>query len=408
MYTIATSFFAAFVAASLVLFALALCGALATLLALALRDVVAPLVARLPSLRLPHSPPLLALLLLAAVLPSPALAAQWSPDLCVPPKGVGSSSGGRPFTILGEEGSAVSMLRVYRNNGKSGYLRGLVVGFSDGLEVRAGVRKDQFSDFVLSDGETITGATLWKLGNSSSVRVARLDITTSLRTWGFGVDNTAALSATAVDVGSGVLVGLQGRAGDDLDQIAPIFLKRMSSSYVDDIVFDNFGPKDGLRLVTLREGSAVWNGTDYSWTFSGTQGVELTTQFTSGTSMNLNIGTTFKATVPFLESGVEVGWTGGITQSWGGSDKRADALSWSTTIALSQNNTGVSCTARVWEGRLNVRWTGRQTIVADGITSTTPVSGIMKTVAYGKVETVCRPLGQPAPVITKVGKSFVA
>ncbi|KAK3306757.1 uncharacterized protein B0T15DRAFT_431602 [Chaetomium strumarium] len=344
----------------------------------------------------------------AAVFPPAALAAQWSPDLCVPPKGVGSSSGGRPFTILGEEGATVSMLRVYRNNGRVGYLRGLVVGFSDGLEVRAGVRKDQFLDLVFAEGETITGATLWKVGNSSSVRVARLDITTTLRSWGFGVDNTASLSATAVDVGSGVLVGFQGRAGDDLDQIAPIFLKRMSSSYVDDIVFEDFGRQDGLQLVTLREGSAIWNGSDYSWTFSGSQGVERETSFVLGTSMSLNIGTTFKATVPFLESGILVGWTGGTTQSWGETVKRTESLGWSTTIALSESNPGVFCTARVWEGRLNVRWTGRQTIIAEGRTSTTAVHGMMKTVAYGKVETVCRPLAVPAPLSAKVGKRFVA
>ncbi|AEO66553.1 uncharacterized protein THITE_30737, partial [Thermothielavioides terrestris NRRL 8126] len=315
-----------------------------------------------------------------------ARAAPWSADVCATPVAVGSSSGGNPFTILGEAGSTVSKVRFYRNNGQVGYLRGLVVFFSDGLQMRAGVRKDQFSDLIFGDGELVTSMTLWKIGwpGNSTVRVARIDVSTDSQTWGYGVDNTGQLSATAVDVASGVLVGFQGRAGDDLDQLAAIFLKKTSSSTVDNIVFERFGPQDGLTLVTLREGTATWNGTDYSWTFSGSETREASTTFTTGSSNSINMGTTFRAAVPFLESGISAGWTGGATESHESHSNNEANLGWSVTISLSSTNPGVSCVARVWEGRLNVGWTGIQTIVVDGRVWSYPVSGIMTRVAYGK------------------------
>lgn len=322
-----------------------------------------------------------------------ASAESWSPDLCVRPTGLGSSGGGDPFTILGSAGSSVRRLRVYRNNGKMGYLRGIVVFFSDGTEMRGGVRKDQFADIEFAAGEAVTGLTLWQLTNSTGSRVARIDISTSQQSWGYGVDNTARLSSKAVNVGSGVLVGFQGRAGDDLDYLAPIFLKSLSSSTVSDIVFEKTGDDEGLHLVTLREGSAVYNGTDYSWSFSGNEARDVTTAFTSSMTNTLGATTTFSASIPKIAmTGVTGTWTGATTSTYDQSSGHSAQLSWATSIDLSKDVPAVSCSAMVWEGRLNVAWTGTQTVVANGEAVSFPVSGTLTHVAYGKVETVCRPL----------------
>lgn len=322
-----------------------------------------------------------------------ASAESWSPDLCVRPTGLGASGGGDPFTILGSAGSSVRRLRVYRNNGKMGYLRGIVVFFSDGTEMRGGVRKDQFADIEFASGEAITGLTLWQLSNATGSRVARIDIATNQQSWGYGVDNTAKLSSKGVNVGSGVLVGFQGRAGDDLDYLAPIFLKSLSSSTVTDIVFEKTGDDEGLRLVTLREGSAVYNGTDYSWTFSGNEARDATTAFTSSMTNTLGATTTFSANIPRIAmTGVQGSWTGAAASTHEQSSTHSAQLSWSTTIDLNKDVPAVSCSAMVWEGRLNIGWTGTQTVVADGEAVSFPTSGTLTHVAYGKVETVCRPM----------------
>lgn len=359
--------------------------------------------------RHPLASALFALAIVLAVFVGSARAEPWGTDLCVRPTGVGAASQGAPFTILGSAGSSVRKLRVYRNNGKDGYLRGIVVFFSDGTEMRGGVRKDQFSDFDLADGEVVTAATLWQMSNSTSgARVARLDFSTSSRSWGFGVENTAKLSSKAVSVGSGILVGFQGSAGDDLDFLAPIFLKTMSSSTVSDIVFEKFGDTDGLKLVTLREGSAVFNGTDYSWTFSGSESRDSSTSFSSGTSASFGASTTFALEAPAIiaKAGISASWTFGTTSSFDRHSGKSRSLSWSTTVALSKDVPAVSCSALVWEGRLDVAWTGTQTIVADGRAVSFPTSGTLRHVDYGKVETVCRPM---APVaLAKRAKRWVA
>ncbi|KAL2190004.1 hypothetical protein L209DRAFT_749979 [Thermothelomyces heterothallicus CBS 203.75] len=358
-------------------------------------------------LRASPLPRLSLILLLGAFVPLVS-AEPWSPDLCVRPTSIGGGSGGAPFTILGSAGSSVSTLRLYRNNGAEGYLRGLVAVFSDGNEMIAGVRKDQYSELTLDEGEIITGMTLWALTPSAkgrkakteaTPRAARIDITTNHRSWGYGVDNTAKLSNKAVNVASGVLVGFQGRAGDDLDQVAPIFLETLSESVVDDVVFERIPGNDGLVLETLKEGTAVWNGTDYSYTFSGSTARDASTTFTSGTSNGLSLKTTFKTSLPrVLESGLDAGWDFGATQTQERHTGRSAQLSWSSTVQMSADTPAVFCSAMVWRGQITLRWSGTQTVSAGDASVSFPTSGLLNHVDYGKVETVCRPMAAPDTV----------
>ncbi|KAL1840078.1 hypothetical protein VTJ49DRAFT_813 [Mycothermus thermophilus] len=250
-------------------------------------------------------------------LASLAAAEPWNQALCVQPTVVGTRSDGDPFTILGDAGSSVRMLRVYRSNGRTGYLRGLDVRFSDGVERSQGSRKDQFSELTLDDDEVIQSMTLWATPPgrffsffSRGGRVARLDITTNRRSWGYGIDNAAKLAAQAVNVGSGVLVGFRGRSGDDLDQLAPLFLKKLSQSTVHNITYNRPVGAEGLRLLILREGTALWNGTDYSWTFSGTEAWGTETTFNIGSAFIFLVGTRFAVQLPQIGiSGFDVQWT---------------------------------------------------------------------------------------------------
>ncbi|KAL2200802.1 hypothetical protein P885DRAFT_74640 [Corynascus similis CBS 632.67] len=327
----------------------------------------------------------------------------WSRDLCVRPTSIGSSDGGEPFTILGNAGTSVSTLRLYRNNGALGYLRGVVVVFSDGTETVAGVRKDQYSELTFDEGEFITGMTLWSVAplsrkfrkaKSKSPRAARIDITTNQRFWGYGVDNTSKLSSKAVNVASGILVGFQGRAGDDMDQLAPIFLRKVDKSVVDDVVFERLPGNDGLELETLKEGTAVWKGTNYSYTFSGSTTRDTSTTFSSATSHALSSSTTFTASLPIvLESTIGVTWSFSASSSQEYHKGRSTELSWSSTVAMSSDMPAVSCSAMVWRGQVRLRWSGTQTVTAGDASVSFPTSGTLTQVDYGKVETVCRPVG---------------
>ncbi|KAH6632144.1 hypothetical protein F5144DRAFT_649634 [Chaetomium tenue] len=330
-------------------------------------------------------------------------AESWDPQLCVSPTSVGSTEAGAPFTILGRPGSSVQMMRMYRNSGRAGYLRGIVVVFSDGTEMQAGVRQDEFSEFTLSNDERITGMTLWayyppartffsfwrKATDASAVRVGRIDITTSQRSWSYGMDGTAKLSSKEVNVGSGLLVGFQGRAGNDMDQISPIFLKPLSTSVVENIVFEQTPDPEGLRLTTLREGSALWNGTDYTWNFSGSDIRDASTTFSAGLNSAFSVSSTFTASLPRVaDTGVGATWAQGTTQNYDQHSGSATQLTWSTAISMSADNPAVFCLAMVWEGRVNLRWSGVQTVMADGVTASFPTSGMLSHVTYGKVETI--------------------
>jgi hypothetical protein len=252
---------------------------------------------------------------------------------------------------------------------------------------------------TLEDNEYIKSMTLWATRKSRfaslsrlfrpTSRVARIDITTNQRSWSYGVDKTDGLSSKVANVGSGLLVGFRGRSEDYLDQLTPVFLKPVSESRIDNVTYDSLVPGKGLRLVTLREGSATWNGTDYQWNFAGSEEREIET--TVSTSLALQGG--FSIVITVLGSGISYTASETITFTKQNRYMEKPILAWSTTIFLSKELPSVSCVAKVWEARIDAPWTGLQTLSwEDNKSLTFNTKGSLRRVVYGNVKTACFPL----------------
>ncbi|KAJ4300099.1 hypothetical protein N0V88_002768 [Collariella sp. IMI 366227] len=302
----------------------------------------------------------------------------WDASVCVRSALIGSSTAGYPFILLAEESATVSKIRLWRTGEKGGSLRGISLGFSDGTSQSAGTsqrttRRNPFR-------------------NDTRARLARVDFVTEKNSWGYGVADTRALTSHAVAVGSGVLVGFQGRAGSGLHQLAPIFLKSVSRARIENIVFDAMPGPNNLRPITLADGFAAWEGKDWTYTFSGSQTRETSSSFNLQNSNQLAIG----ASVAFDGSGIAK-WGGSATWSVASqtsrdrSETKTQLLTWSASVDINEKNPSVRCTAITMEGRVSTGWIGTLTTIIGGRAVRSPISGIYEEISYSQVHTTCGP-----------------
>ena len=344
---------------------------------------------------------------LAPVVIAPVLAPRagsgWDRALFETQTPVGGSDGSA-FSLVGRAGAVVTKVQFFRhNNGTEKYLRGLRVSFSDDSEMVAGSEESRYQEFDLPAGSVVSRLSLsaWNNAKNKRTRVGRIHIESNKGgALSFGVDDGQSSTEVPMRVGSGVLVGFEGRAGKDLDQLAPVFLKKLDRAEIVDVEVEPFDPTYGLRLVTLDSDHAVWKGTPYTYHFSGSASSSTSTSWSNSFSENLGVTTKLVANwVPsIMSTELSAEWGFGASQSHGMSESSSRSLSWAIDREMKSADDEAVCEARVWEGRLDLRWEGTFTLTTkDGLSASFPTSGTVQRVAVGKVTHECRPLKWMSP-----------
>ncbi|KAK4135550.1 hypothetical protein BT67DRAFT_377803 [Trichocladium antarcticum] len=336
----------------------------------------------------------LALFAVAPVSAAPAQSSSWDGAILEHSRPVGDAQTGSFFRVVGHAGSVVEKLHIWRNAGKDQYIRGLQLFFSDGSSQVAGVLKSQHTEVRLEDGAHIVEMTMWV----SKSRIARVALRTSAGqdfAAGFDVHAAENLDSVPVSVGSGILVGFEGKVSDGISLLKAVCLKKLSESRVDSVELQAFGKTQGLELSTLKEGHADWNGTDYNFEFSGTEKHDRSTSWSMSSSNSLSLGMSINFAIPMITgASASASWSASSTTSNSISESRSEEDHWGVSFAVKAPTT---CVAKVWRGRLdNLRWNGRHTLVTtDGATASFPTTGRMSRKDSGKVTVHCYADGEP-------------
>lgn len=344
---------------------------------------------------------------LAPVVVAPVLAprasSSWDRALFEAQTPVGGRDGSA-FSLVGRAGAVVTKVQFFRhNNGTEKYLRGLRVSFSDDSEMVAGSEESRYQEFDLPAGSVVSRLSLsaWNHAKNKRTRVGRIHIESNKGgALSFGVDDGQSSTEVPMRVGSGVLVGFEGRAGKDLDQLAPVFLKKLDRAEIVDVEVEPFDPTRGLRLVTLDSDHAVWKGTPYTYHFSGSASSSTSTSWSNSFSENLGVTTKLVANwfPSIMSTELSAEWGFGASQSHGMSESVSRSLSWAVDREMKGPDDEAICEARVWEGTLDLRWEGTFTLTTkDGLSASFPTSGTVQRVAVGKVTHECRPLKRMSP-----------
>ncbi|CAL8296230.1 unnamed protein product [Boreogadus saida] len=162
--------------------------------------------------------------------------------------------GGDSFTFSG------------RDNGATLRKIGVAVGGSQIKAVRAELTDGRvqtfgkghtFRDITFEPGERITGLSLW--GNGAGTRLGAIRIWTSkdqelfekMTSWGLKTEYS-------IEVGSGICLGLEGRAGSDIDMMGFVFINVIKSYLLTDMTYPslvNYTPqikKEYIKSLTFR------------------------------------------------------------------------------------------------------------------------------------------------------------
>ncbi|KAH8896419.1 hypothetical protein GQ53DRAFT_852643 [Thozetella sp. PMI_491] len=355
-------------------------------------------------------------LLVISFLATTALS-MWDRDVWGDTYTIGGPNGGA-FTLVGEAGTVVKKIRVFRRNHSKQYLRGLRVFFSDNTEAVTGVEQDEYQEFEFQDGEHITSMTLW--GDGVGKRTGRIRFATDQnRQFDYG-QNTDGQREYAMPLSSGILIGFIGGSGSDIDRLSPVFLKPLKDTYFDDIKFSQFDANKGLTLKTLKEAEVVWEGSPFTFHFGGSEELDTATTWSFTVSDSLTISATVTAGVPEIAQGsLTTSWTVGVEASHSGTETDKTTLSWNMDVKLD----GPEDSARqdpspphyrpkevYWEGKLDVDWTGTLVMVtSDGRTYRFPTNGSMKRVAVSKIIPSCEKLlGQSSTSSEEATKVTIA
>ena len=147
------------------------------------------------------------------------------------------------YVIGGKGGSSFTFTG--RDNGATLKKIGVAVGGTQIKAVRAELtdgrvqtfgESNTFSEYTFELGERITKLSLW--GNGAGTRLGGIRFWTSSGRKFFEHMNLLPLMTEySIDVGSGVCLGLEGRAGSDIDCMGFLFINAIKSSVLTDMTY---------------------------------------------------------------------------------------------------------------------------------------------------------------------------
>ncbi|KAL3698213.1 hypothetical protein R1sor_012289 [Riccia sorocarpa] len=288
-----------------------------------------------------------------------------------PVRVIGSSSGGNPFsTFGGSDGRIVERILVYSGGWQ---IKAITVWLTNSRAVTFGNPSGNTGsrEFVFQNGERITSLSLW--GNGAGTRAGWIRFKTSTnRVFDFGMTDWGRREEFPVDVGSGIFIGLQGRANLDVDALGFIFLKHVVSARVVDVRYPTLALdlQAGIRSVTLQGFSSRNNNTNgqpTNWRFEGSRTVTESSSWSNTTALSFHVGWNVEASIPFVASvGGSGGWELSNTFTRESTTSSERSLTWDQSGTLNPGQS-VSLAATTKEGILNIDYEGAfEVVLRDG------------------------------------------
>ncbi|XP_056468391.1 aerolysin-like protein [Gadus chalcogrammus] len=208
--------------------------------------------------------------------------------------------------VGGRGGSSFSFTG--RNNGATLKKIGVAVGGWQIKAVRAELTDgrvqtfgdaDSFSEFTFEPGERITKLSLW--GNGAGTRLGGIKFwTSSGREFFEYMSDWRLKNEYSMDVGSGVCLGLQGNAGNDIDNMGFVFINAIQSSVLTDMSYPSLAmytpevKKEYVKTVSYQNGSTA----DQEHTFMYSRSVTKSTTWSTTTKIESTFSLTVTAGIP--------------------------------------------------------------------------------------------------------------
>ena len=239
-------------------------------------------------------------------------------------------------------------------------LRCLEVGLTDGFSKKFGRPEGTPTDtFYFATGEKVTSLKLWG-GDHQKGRSGGFQLTTNQsRTFSVDPSNRTGVPYQP-ELGCGILVGVFGRSGIDIDCLGFGLLRRIESAHLINVKYPNLStllvttaPKE-IRTIIYDNSKGT---TAQTVTLAGSETVETSESWSVTAGMEAGVETEVKAGFPILaEAKVTVSAKVSVSGTYNRTNKQTTQQSFSLPITVAPGEC-VQATATLYEGNIATKYT---------------------------------------------------
>ncbi len=298
---------------------------------------------------------------------------------------VGGNGGSTFLDARASDGLFIKSLEFWTDDDK---MAGVRATYSDGSQtsIHGQTRGDRHV-LTLAPGELILELTIW--GNGVGTRCGKVEIKTSLKQhFSCGKKSVSGQTPYDAPTGSGLLVGIEGRSGNDLDALGFFFLNPVDTVTLRKVEYVNppgQGSDRGIApaaLLTTHYGPYS-DRTEYR--FADSVKRTMTRSWTSSTSMKYFASIKVSAEVFGVGTSANAGWERTTVEEVSQEESTEVSLPWDVKGVLEPGQE-VTLTAEVRLGSLDLQYTAELVAkIGNDTYLTFPASGTFTNIAYGTV-----------------------
>jgi len=313
-------------------------------------------------------------------------------------------AGGKNFLAISRSengeptGAVVKRLMIWKTKNA---LVGIRVWYTNGdFSPVIGSEKGDSEDITFTPGEQVNSLTLW--GNGVGTRAGRVFFTTDKNNTfdhGKNTSGQASYPAPPASIGSGLMMGVFGRAGGEIDCLGFIFMDYVSKVIINNLRYDT--PDllcEGISTTVLDKTTYRYHGLESTWTFSGRQSRIDTITFSQSATLTYGQSVTIEAGIPEVAKvGSTANWSISCSSGRETSSSVEHEVSWSVSGVIKSAADDVECTAVCYYGVLpKVPYTATVVVhLISGKTFSYEERGYLARTQYTSVEANAVPLGLP-------------
>ena len=288
------------------------------------------------------------------------------------PLGIGGHGGAEFTECKTDKGLLVKKLGVWYDDDA---LQAIQVTYTDdSVGPVYGTSHKSYSDITFAPNEIVTKASLW--GDGHGNRSGHIQLVTNQNQHFDVGKKVKGQDEYPIQIGSGILAGVCGRKGAEIDMLALIFLRPIDSIQISDLEFGALptgpqGPQSKILDTTTQYNTTKSNMT---WTFANalqktnTKTISSTTTNTFGVKVTVGVKLSAEVKIPVLKADAEVDESTEVAWSisWAKMEQTATTdqitLTWSISGTMAAGDEPVTCTASAVYGENEFPYTSKTTL----------------------------------------------
>ncbi|XP_013404337.1 aerolysin-like protein [Lingula anatina] len=251
-------------------------------------------------------------------------------------------NGGTPFTYVRlDDGAIMTRLKAWKDDWR---IRGVEMWMSDGKSHLVGKRSGASSEFRLNTGEKLTKLNIQASGETSSGGNHRLGAiwlqTDKGRDWGIFSRWLEEDGRYCPDMGSGIVCGMFGAGGEDVDSLGFAILHPIKQARLVDVTYPNLDTEivASVPETVVQQRITNESSVEQTYTLKGSRSVTITRQWGITTALEFSLQTTVSGGIPGVaDVGASSTWKVTALASYGRFTTTTEERTWEWPIKCPPN-----------------------------------------------------------------------